>query len=339
VLAPALLVLAGACALLTTAVALAGPAAAIEDPRRPTAEVTHGPSCGPAVVRVAVTNGTAGHRVALVFDGDQEQATAVLAGGEQAELASEDVDWGQTVDVSVTVTGAGGAAEDPIEFGSYTRPSAEDCAAVTPMTPETGPESTAAAPPATTSSGTTPAPDSPPATASSPTRPSTPGTPRPTGTSPAPGTQRSTPPSSASSSPAGATGGQAGRGSAASVSPGGVVTVRATGFTPGEPVTISMLGVEGPLTTVTAGADGSVEAVVQIPRDAALGAATVQLVGGLSDATAGLHLQVAARAQPVPEQTTSVPVLAAGIALICAAGVLGLTAARRWRGHHITTPR
>jgi hypothetical protein len=337
VLPPALVVLAAACLLLTTAIALAGPAAAIEDPRRPTAEVTHGPSCGPAVVRVAVTNGTAGHRVALVFDSAQEQDAALLGSGQQAELASGDVGWGQTVDVSITVAGPDGTAEAPIRFGTYTRPSAEDCTAVTPMTP---PGQGATEPvPATTSSGRTSAPGTPPSTSStssSPTRPSTAGVPRPTDTAPAPGIPRSTAPATTSSSSPGRTTGQPG---SASVSPGGVVTVRATGFTSGEPVIVSMLGVDDPLTTVTAGADGSVEAVVQIPRGAQLGTATMQLVGGLSDATAGLHLQVAARSQPLPEQTTSAPVLAAGMALICAAAALGMTAARRSRGDHRTTPR
>jgi hypothetical protein len=118
-----------------------------------------------------------------------------------------------------------------------------------------------------------------------------------------------------------------------------VLTIRATGFTPGEPVTVSMLGVDGPLTTVTAAEDGSVEAVVQIPRGAALGTATVELVGGLSAATAGLDLQVAARTQPVRERTTSIPVFAAGVALIGAGGVLGLVAARRSRADHTGTLR
>jgi hypothetical protein len=93
-----------------------------------------------------------------------------------------------------------------------------------------------------------------------------------------------------------------------------------------------MVGVADPLTEVKAAPDGSVEAVVQIPRGATLGAATVQLVGGSSAATAGLDLQVAARARPVPEQTTSVPLLATGFTLIGAAVLLGLMAARRSRG-------
>jgi hypothetical protein len=329
VLPPALLVVAVTCVLLTGAVALAGAAAAIEDPRRPTAEVTHGPSCGPAVVRVAVTNGNEGHQVALVFDGAEEQDDAVLGNGEQAELVSEDVDWGQTVDVSVTVADIDGTAEEPIAFGTYTRPTAEDCAALSPTTAEPGPESTAPAPPAASSPGTMPAPTMPSSTAPSPTRPSTPGTaPSPAGTAP--------PTTSAPDTGDDTASGQAG---SSSVSPGGVVTVRATGFTPGEPVTISLLGVDRPLATVTAAADGSVEAVVQIPRGAAPGTATVQLVGGLSAATAGLDLQVAARSRPVPTQSTSVPVLAAGLALIGVGGALGLMAARRSRGHHGTTRR
>ena len=115
------------------------------------------------------------------------------------------------------------------------------------------------------------------------------------------------------------------------------MTVRAAGFDPGEAVTVSLLGAADPLTTVTAGPDGRVEAVVQIPRSAALGAATVQLVGGASEAVAGLELQVAARSVPVVEQTTSTPVLAAGLGLIGAAAVLGLTAARRARDQSTPT--
>ena len=291
VLPSAVVLLAAACALLTGAIALAGPAAAIEDPRRPRVEITHGPSCGPGVIRVAVVNGTAEHRVALVFDGGAEQDSAVLGGGERVDLVSSDVDWGRTVDVSVTVTGPDGTAELPFEFGSYTRPSVEDCAAVGSPAPRPD----GASPPSTT---------------------------------PIVGVEGDDPGD-----------GPIGSVSSAAVSPGGVVTVRATGFTPGESVTISLIGVDDPLTTVTAGADGSAEAVVQIPRHAALGTATVRLVGGLSAGTAGLDLQVAARARPVAEQTPSVPGLAAGIALVGATGVLGLTAARRPHAGRVTVPR
>jgi hypothetical protein len=306
-LPPALVLLAATCVLLTGAVALAGPAAAIEDPRRPTAEITHGPSCGPGVVRIAVTNGSQPRRVALVFDGAGEQASAELAPGAQTELVSADVDWGQTVDVSVAVADpAGTAAGDPIEFGTYTRPSAEDCAAIAPeLEPAAAP-----AVPTTPDSSTgqqTPRPSSPSAAPRVPVEPVPP-----------------------VGSAVGAAGDQADVGP---VAPGGVVTVRATGFTPGEPVTVSIVGIDEPLTTVQAAPDGSVQTVVQIPRGATVGAATVQLVGGLSAATAGMDLQVAARSRPVPAPTTPVPTLAAGFALLASGGVLGLMAARRSRAH------
>uniref|UniRef100_UPI0034DFBC57 hypothetical protein n=1 Tax=Modestobacter roseus TaxID=1181884 RepID=UPI0034DFBC57 len=140
-------------AVLVAGVALAPPAAAIDDPRQPGVEVTHGPSCGPAVVRVVVTNGTEPHRVALVFDGTTEQAAADLPPGGQTELTSSDVDWGTTVDVSVTVTDPDGAADAPVELGTYTRPSAEDCAAISapPSAPVEPVPPTSQAPPPSSS--------------------------------------------------------------------------------------------------------------------------------------------------------------------------------------------
>ena len=314
---PAVLVIVGAGAFLTGLVGLAGPAAAMEDPRRPTAEVTHGPSCGPSVVRVAVTNGSEPHGLALVFDGAAEQDSVVLAAGEQAELTSADVDWARTVDVVVSVTGADGTAQEPIELGTYTRPSAEDCAAVTaPSTPSGSTSADPAVPVPTTS---TPAP--------------------PTSSGPAPTAPADTSATTAGPAPDERTSGRAGSSSSASVSPGGVVTLRGGGFTPGEPVTVTLVGVDDPLATVAAAVDGSVEAVVQIPRGAALGTATVQLVGGVSAATTGLDLQVAAREQFLPPPTTTTPGLAAGATLIGTAGCLGLMAARRSREHHPSTPR
>src|SRR3954471_21389779 len=189
-LTPALTVLTAACALLAGGVALAGPAAAIEDPRRPDAEVTHGPSCGPAVVRVAVTNGTEDHHLALTFDAVQEEDAADLGPGEQVELTGGDVDWGRTVDVTLTISDLDGTAEEPIRFGTYTRPSAEDCAALIPTAPEptVAPTPTESSAPTSTGTTSTTAPSDP----SSP--PSSPPTPEPTGTTTAPTTPTSTPP-------------------------------------------------------------------------------------------------------------------------------------------------
>ncbi|MQA34043.1 hypothetical protein [Modestobacter roseus] len=114
---------------------------------------------------------------------------------------------------------------------------------------------------------------------------------------------------------------------------GGTVTVQATGFAPGETVTVSMTGVEAPLATVSAGPGGRVEAVVRIPPGAALGPARLELVGNRSTATADLALEVAAADEPVPEDADSRPALLAGIALLTTAGALGAVARRRSRGH------
>jgi hypothetical protein len=110
-----------------------------------------------------------------------------------------------------------------------------------------------------------------------------------------------------------------------------VLTVRASGFTPGERVVVSLADADRTLTTVTAGSDGSVEAVVQIPRGADLGSATVQLVGRQSAATTGIDLLVAARAQPVADPARSPSTTVAVVGLLGAGGVLGVTAARRSR--------
>ena len=341
--------------LATAGVALAAPAAAIEDTRRPTATVTHGPSCGPAVVRTLVTNGTEPHSVTLVFDDTEEQDSAELGPGEQVELVSSDVDWGVTVDVTVVVTAEDGTPEAPLELETYTRPDAEDCAAVTsPTSSPAPPPPSSTAPQATpdvTATPTATEPETtPPTTAApapSPTVPTTPvpGTSRPADpatSAPATTTTTTTPEAggpprtSEAGTPAGTAdrGGAAASSSAAAVSPGGVVTVRATGFTAGEPVTVTIPGIDEPLTTVTAAADGSVETVVQIPRDVGLGSTTVQFTGTDSATTAGLDLDVAARDRVVPESTGSPAAVAAGVALVGAAGTLGVMGARRSRGRH-----
>ena len=280
------LVLGATSALLLAGLVLAGPAAAIADPRRPAATLTHGPSCGPGDIRVRVVNGTEAHRVALVFDGTGEQDSAVLGPDGAAELRSADVDWGTTVDVSLTVGSADGTTVDePVRFGTYTRPTRADCDLAN-------------------------------------------------------GSSREMPPVVASSEAAAAAGddtpggdaGPGGRASSPSVAPGGVVTLRGAGYTPGEYVQVSVPGAGDPLTTVRAGADGTVEAVVQIPRSTGLGTLTVQLVGQKSDTTTGLDLQVAPRAPSVASAATRTPVVAAGSALLAAGAGLGLLAARRPRG-------
>jgi len=297
-------------ALLLAGTALATPAAALEDPRRPVAEVTHGPSCGPGVVRVQVTNGNQANRVALVFDGTVVQDVAELDPAGLAELTSGDVGWGTTVHVTVTVAGAGGAAQLPLDFGTYTRPSKADCDALVPAPEPTGAStSVTSARPGSTPADVAkdPAP-LPPMGAGGPDSPQV----VPVGDQgPAPVAEEVA--------------------VAAPVAPGGVVTVRGSGFTPGEPVDVTLDGVDEPLATVVAAGDGTIEAVVQIPRGASLGAVTVQLVGRTSSATSGLDLQVAAREQALSAGSAPVPVIAAGTALLVASVGLGVATARRPR--------
>ena len=316
----AVLTLGAAGAVLLAGTALAGPAAALEDPRRPVAEVTHGPSCGPGAVRVQVVNGNQPHRVALVFDGTVVQDVADVAAGEQVELASVDVGWGTTVSVTVAVADAAGAPELPLEFGTYTRPSRADCDALV-LSPEPVPQATD--PDTVTSAvpGDGALPETGPK-APAPLPPMGAG-----GTAPVPGDGEPAP----QAQPVGDIAVAEGATAAAPVAPGGVVTVRGSGFTPGEPVDVSMEGGSAPLATVVAAADGTIEAVVQIPRGADLGAVTVQLVGRTSSATSGLALQVAAREQPLAAVSTPLPVVAAGSALLLASVGLGVATARRPR--------
>jgi hypothetical protein len=94
-------------------------------------------------------------------------------------------------------------------------------------------------------------------------------------------------------------------------------------------VDVSLAG--GPLATVVAADDGSVEAVVQIPRAAEFGPVTVQLVGRASSATTGLDLQVAARQESLIPSSDPVPVIAACTALLVAGAAVGVAVARRPR--------
>ena len=274
-LSPVLLVLTAACALLGGTVALAGPAAAIEDPRRPTAEVTSGPSCGPAASRSPSPTAPRRTTCALVFDGAAEQTPADVAPASRPSY-QRDVDWGRTVDVTVTVTGPDGTVEEPLRLGTYTRPSAEDCAALPRRRPRHSSGTTTDTPPSPTSATPTGSVGDPSTSATEPHR-------RPAGRlrRPSPDTSTSPPTRrrSARRPAAEERSRDGGRPSAASVSPGGVVTVRAAGFDPGRR-SPSPSGRRGPADHRDRRPDGRVEAVVQIPRAAALGAATVQLVGG-----------------------------------------------------------
>ncbi|MEI4273234.1 hypothetical protein TEK04_16030 [Klenkia sp. LSe6-5] len=361
---PATLLLAGAVALLAVVAgvafavpALAAPdagsetttssAAAAVDPARPTARLVHGPNCSDGYVRVEVTNGTADHTVTLQYDGADVGTAVTLAPGEETLLEGPEVDGGERVDVQVAVSGGDGA-ESPLPLGDYTRPTQADCdAAGNPQPTSSAPPST----PSSTSPSTSPSTTRPTTpTTTSPSTPSTasPSTGGPSATSTAPPASSSTGPSTPSTTPRPTTGapstsagtGTTGAGSATSppggaasagqVAPGSVVTIRGTGFTPGEPVTVTLVGAAAPLATVTADEQGRVEAVVQIPQDVVLGPAVVQLVGEESAAATQVALDVAARDSAPVTGSTPWPLVAAGLVLLAVAAAL-VAATRRPR--------
>jgi hypothetical protein len=157
-----------AAALLPAIIALAPPALAVDDPSRPDAEVTHAPSCQPGGLVVEVTAGTAPYSVRLattrVPEGEDE---ALLDPGETVVLETGDVDWGETIDGRLeyaALDGSGVTYVDELDDYSFTRPTEEDCAAITPPsaagTP--APQPVAPAPaeptPASSEAGEAPAP-------------------------------------------------------------------------------------------------------------------------------------------------------------------------------------
>ncbi|SET54424.1 hypothetical protein [Geodermatophilus poikilotrophus] len=125
-----------ALALLCTGTALAGPAAAVDDDARPDARVTHGPSCRPGGVVIEVAGGTVGHAVTLGTSrrpaGEQ---SAEVAPGAVVVLSTGPVDWGETIDPFLRYTaldGSGAGWVDELTGYDFTRPAAEDCAAISP---------------------------------------------------------------------------------------------------------------------------------------------------------------------------------------------------------------
>lgn len=125
-------------ALLCAGIALAAPAAAVDDPSRPDARVTHGPSCRPGGVVVEVVGGTAGYEVTLATTRRPagEQA-ARIAPGAVVVLRTGPVAWGETIDPFLEyrpLDGSSAGYVDDLTGYSFTRPAAEDCAAISPPT-------------------------------------------------------------------------------------------------------------------------------------------------------------------------------------------------------------
>jgi hypothetical protein len=279
-------------------IAAAAPAAAVDDPTRPDARVTHGPSCRPGGLVVEVQGGTSPYSVRLSTTrspGGEDEAT--VAPGTTVSLRSADVAWGETIDGRLEYTaldGTGDTFVDELEHYSFTRPTQEDCAAVNdPTEPHPSPPSSPGAPDSQGESGGTSSP--------------------PNGTPPA---QTPTP---SEDTEAGAVPTLPGSGPAARVAPGDTVTVGGAGFLPGERVVVRLAG-GTVLGAVTAAADGTVQAQVRIPERTATGATTVNLLGDDSAVSADIDLRVAARTTSTGEDD-----VAALLPLVAAAGALVAT--------------
>lgn len=133
--------------LLLAGLAGAGPAAAVDDPTRPDARVTHGPSCRAGGVVVEVVAGSVPYAVTLATTRSPAgEDAAVIKAGESAVLSTGDVDWAETIDGYLEYTaldGTGARHVDDLDGYTFTRPAEEDCAAIVapaargtvPMTP------------------------------------------------------------------------------------------------------------------------------------------------------------------------------------------------------------
>ena len=122
-------------AFLLSGIALASPAAAVDDPTKPDALVTNGPSCRPGGVVVEVRGGTVDYDVIFATTrspGGEDAAT--VSAGSTVVLRSGDVAWGETIDGRLEYTaldGSGAAFVDELDGYTFTRPAEEDCAAIT----------------------------------------------------------------------------------------------------------------------------------------------------------------------------------------------------------------
>ncbi|MGY1827507.1 MULTISPECIES: hypothetical protein [unclassified Blastococcus] len=310
--------------LLGLAVAGAAPAQALDDPSRPDARVTHGPSCRPGGIVVEVVAGTVPYSVVLATgrtpSGEDE---AVLVALGSVVLRTGDVAPGETIDPRLEFTaqdGSGDTFVDDLADYTLTRPTVEDCeVAMSPPPPPPAPPTAGVEPtdPGSSAGTTAPAPTTPGGTGT-PTSPeaTTGGHPR-------------------TSEEAGALVPAGSRGGGSPVQPGGTVVLRGAGFIPGERVDVLLHGSGTVLATVTADPSGAFRVDVRIPEGVAAGAATLDLVGADSAVSAGVALQVAASVEEEPPArgVVSLASLAiAALALVTTAGGLVSVAGRQHAG-------
>ncbi|MGY1886051.1 MULTISPECIES: hypothetical protein [unclassified Blastococcus] len=334
--------------LLGLAVSTAAPAQALDDPTRPDARVTHGPSCHPGGIVVEVVAGTAPYSVRLATtrtpSGEDEATLAPLG---SVVLRTDDVAPGETIDPRLEFTardGSGRTYVDELADYTLTRPTVEDCqVALSPPPPPPAPPTATVEPsePAPTTSGapTTGGPTTgstlPGTTAPrTPGTTTTPGSPPSTGTPTGSGTTTTgTPTRTSGDVGAFAAGGPGG--GLPQVQPGGTVVLRGAGFNPGEQVSIVFHGGETVLATATANLAGEVRVDVRIPEGAAAGPATLDLVGADSAVRTGVALQVAAaveEAAPARGVVSLASLAVAAVALVATAGGLVSVAGRQHAG-------
>lgn len=101
---------------LLSGLAVAGPAAAVDDAARPDARVTHGPSCRPGGVVVEVVAGTGAYEVTLATTRapDGEDSARVEPGG-TVVLRTGGVDWGETVDGRLEYRALDGSGDTSVD--------------------------------------------------------------------------------------------------------------------------------------------------------------------------------------------------------------------------------
>ncbi|SOC47693.1 hypothetical protein SAMN05660748_0966 [Blastococcus aggregatus] len=313
----------------------AAPAAAIDDPSLPDAQVTRGPSCQPGGLVVEVVAGTAPYAVRLATTrlptGEDE---SLLQPGETVVLRTGDVAPGETIDGRLEFTaqdGSGFGYVDELDDYTFTRPTTEDCDKATappssPSIPSPSPTPTPVPSPGSTS------PEQPAGTPSSSSPRPTPPRSSPSSTTPAPaptaaGQPAPAPPSGHPPAPQAEA-----RVSPAPVAAGDTIRVRVDGYLPGERVTIALHGSGEVLGSAVADDDGAVVAEVLIPAWTASGPTSLDVVGASSTAAADVPLDVAAAATGAPEgdEPSLVPLLAAAGALVATgAGLVSMTTRRR----------
>lgn len=299
--------------LIGAGVVTASPAAAVDDPTRPDARVTHGPSCRPGGLVVEVTAGQSPYFVRLATTRDPSgEDEATLAPGETVVLRSDDVGWGETIDGRLEYAardGSGTTYVDELEFFSFTRPTREDCdAARNPPPPEPVPSRPSQGDDRTPNDDRTP-------TAPASTDP---------GAGPGGGYRET----GAAAVPTAEHTDGSGTGAVAAGEP---VVLRGTGFRPGERVEIRLHGSGEVIGSAVARDDGTVDAQVYIPAGTAPGSTTVDLVGAESALVADVRLQVTAAGAPAEGNgaATLVPLATAALALVGSVAALVAVLTRR----------